>query len=264
MSEVRWNRRWWTRAIRASVASFLVLLPLGTVLGVSSPAQASPVINFDNLTAGVQLTNQYAGVTFGVAAPGHAADPMYVFADSSALSAPNDAGLKCGEVPVALELHRDHLPACRKGPEQWPEIEVDGQQPTVQQHERPTGTMRLVVELQAVHRCVRHARYDGTRPAYSSLNTARATHRHVVGRVLLSFRGSPPPVPRHQSRFGISSPGMSPKIVAVNRTNPASSKGAGGVDRNLATRGKVGISLSLGIVTSSKDAKRGGSTRPAP
>ena len=56
-----------------------------------------------------------------------------------------------GGVPVALEFHRDHLPARREGFEQRPEIEVDGHQATVEQDERPTGTMRLVVELQAVH-----------------------------------------------------------------------------------------------------------------
>ena len=70
-----------------------------------------------------------------------------------------------GGVPVALELHRDHLPARRQGFEQRPEIEVDGQQATVEQHEWPPSAADLVVELQAVHRCVRHARYDGTRPA---------------------------------------------------------------------------------------------------
>jgi len=35
-----------------------------------------------------------------------------------------------GGVPVALEFHRDHLPARREGFEQRPEIEVDGQQAT--------------------------------------------------------------------------------------------------------------------------------------
>jgi hypothetical protein len=63
-----------------------------------------------------------------------------------------------GGVPVALELHRDHLPARRKGSEQRPEIEVDGQQATVEQHEWPPAAANLVVELQAVHRCVCHAR----------------------------------------------------------------------------------------------------------
>ena len=77
-----------------------------------------------------------------------------------------------GGVPVALELHRDHLPARRKGFEQRPEIEVDGHQATVEQHKWPAGAVRLVVELQAVHRCVRHAGYDGARPAYSSRSAA--------------------------------------------------------------------------------------------
>jgi hypothetical protein len=36
-----------------------------------------------------------------------------------------------GSVPVALELHRDHLPARRERLEQRPEAEVDGQQATV-------------------------------------------------------------------------------------------------------------------------------------
>jgi len=31
-------------------------------------------------------------------------------------------------VPMAPELHRDHLPARRQGSDQRPEIEVDGQQ----------------------------------------------------------------------------------------------------------------------------------------
>jgi hypothetical protein len=63
-----------------------------------------------------------------------------------------------GGVPVALELNRDHLPARREGFEQRPEIQLDGQQAPVEQDQRPAGTMRLVVELQAVHRCVWHAR----------------------------------------------------------------------------------------------------------
>jgi len=42
-----------------------------------------------------------------------------------------------GGVPVALRLRRDHLPACRKGFEHRPEIEADGHQATVQQHQRP-------------------------------------------------------------------------------------------------------------------------------
>ena len=61
-----------------------------------------------------------------------------------------------GGVPVALELHRDHLPARREGFEQRPEIEVDGQQATVEQYERPAAAMNLVVELQAFHRRVCH------------------------------------------------------------------------------------------------------------
>jgi hypothetical protein len=52
---------------------------------------------------------------------------------------------------VALEFHRDHLPARRKGSEQRPEIEVDGHQATVEQDEWPAGTMRLVVKLQVIH-----------------------------------------------------------------------------------------------------------------
>ena len=40
-----------------------------------------------------------------------------------------------GGVPVALQLHRDHLPARRKGLEQRPESEVDGHQATMQQHQ---------------------------------------------------------------------------------------------------------------------------------
>ena len=39
--------------------------------------------------------------------------------------------------PVALELHRDHLAARRKGFEQRPEIEVDGHQNTVEQYQWP-------------------------------------------------------------------------------------------------------------------------------
>jgi hypothetical protein len=70
-----------------------------------------------------------------------------------------------GGVPVALQLHRDHLPARRKGFEQRPEIEDDGHQATVEQYEWPTGTVLLVIELQAVHRCVCHAEDDFTRPA---------------------------------------------------------------------------------------------------
>jgi len=85
-----------------------------------------------------------------------------------------------GGLPVALQLHRDHLPARLKGLEQRPEIEVDGQQATVEQDKWPAGTVRLVVQLQAVHRCVRHASYDGTRAAYSSPSAARAAHRCVV------------------------------------------------------------------------------------
>jgi hypothetical protein len=78
-----------------------------------------------------------------------------------------------GGVPVALELHGDHLPACRKGFEQRPESEVDGQQATVEQDERPPAAADLVVEPQAVHWCVRHGGYDGTRPASSSRSAAR-------------------------------------------------------------------------------------------
>jgi len=62
-----------------------------------------------------------------------------------------------GGVPVPLELGRDHLPGRREGFEQRPEAEVDGQQAAVEQHERPAAAVDLVVEPQAVHRCVRHA-----------------------------------------------------------------------------------------------------------
>jgi hypothetical protein len=78
------------------------------------------------------------------------------------------------------ELHRDQLPAPRKGLEQRPEIEVDGHQATVEQDEWPAGTVRLAVELQAVHRCACHTGYDGRRPANSSRTTAIAAHGHVV------------------------------------------------------------------------------------
>ena len=60
-------------------------------------------------------------------------------------------------MPVALELHRDHLAGRREGFEQRPEVEVDGHQATMKQHEGPAGTVHLVVQLQAVHRCVCHA-----------------------------------------------------------------------------------------------------------
>ena len=40
-----------------------------------------------------------------------------------------------GGAPVALELHRDHLPARRQGLEQRPETEIDSQQATVEQHD---------------------------------------------------------------------------------------------------------------------------------
>src|SRR5262249_57738855 len=83
-----------------------------------------------------------------------------------------------GGVPVALEPHRDHLPARRQGVEQRPEIEVDGQQATMEQHEWPPTAADLVVELQAVHRCVRHAGYDGTWPAYSSRRACGTAQRH--------------------------------------------------------------------------------------
>lgn len=42
---------------------FLGLIALGAA-SVASPASAATVINFDNLGNGVQVTNQYAGVTF--------------------------------------------------------------------------------------------------------------------------------------------------------------------------------------------------------
>ena len=74
-----------------------------------------------------------------------------------------------GGVPVALELHRDQLPTRSKGFEQRPEIEVDGHQATVEQHKGPAGTPLLVVELQTVHRCVCHARYDRPWSANSSV-----------------------------------------------------------------------------------------------
>ena len=65
------------------------------------PPQAGTVITFDDLAAGWQLTTQYAadGVTFGVAAPGQGVSAtMDVFADASAFSPPNDAGVGgCGE-----------------------------------------------------------------------------------------------------------------------------------------------------------------------
>ena len=42
---------------------FLSLIALGAAIA-ASPASAATVINFDNLGNGVQVTNQYAGVTF--------------------------------------------------------------------------------------------------------------------------------------------------------------------------------------------------------
>ena len=78
-----------------------------------------------------------------------------------------------GGAPVALELHRDHLPARRQGLEQRPETEIDSQQAAVEQHEWPPAAVDLVVQLQAVHWCVRHAGYDGTRPADSSRSADR-------------------------------------------------------------------------------------------
>jgi hypothetical protein len=73
-------------------------------------------------------------------------------------------------VPVPLELHRDQLPARGEGLQQRPERQVDGQQASVEQYERPAGTVGLVVELQAVHRCVRHA--------YRTVR-GRGTHREA-------------------------------------------------------------------------------------
>ena len=82
---------------------------------------------------------------------------------------------------MALELHGDHLPARRKGFEQRPEIEVDGHQATMEQYEWAAGTVRLVVELQPVHRCVRHTEYC-TQPANPSRArfAASAAHCRVV------------------------------------------------------------------------------------
>jgi hypothetical protein len=50
----------------------------------------------------------------------------------------------------------------RKGFEQRPEVDVDGHQATVEQDEWPAATVRLVVELQPIHRCVRHIHSDRT------------------------------------------------------------------------------------------------------
>src|SRR5207302_1910136 len=61
---------------------------------------------------------------------------------------------------AALGLDGDHLPARRKGFEQRTESEVDSHEATVEQDEWPAGTAGLVVKLQAVHRCVRHARWE--------------------------------------------------------------------------------------------------------
>ncbi len=47
------------------------------------------------------------------------------------------------------------------------------------QHEWPPTAADLVVELQAVHRCVRHTGYDGTRPANSSRTAAQETSGSV-------------------------------------------------------------------------------------
>jgi hypothetical protein len=55
-----------------------------------------------------------------------------------------------GGMPMALQLDGDHLPARSKRFEQQPEVEVDGHQSTMEQHEWPTRTMGLVVQLQAV------------------------------------------------------------------------------------------------------------------
>jgi hypothetical protein len=68
-----------------------------------------------------------------------------------------------GSGPVTLELDRDHLPARRKAFEHRPEIELDGHQATVEHDEWAARAVRLVVQLQAVHRCVRHAWCDAMR-----------------------------------------------------------------------------------------------------
>jgi hypothetical protein len=65
-----------------------------------------------------------------------------------------------GGVAVALQLDRDHLPVLGQGAEQGPEVKVDGQQAPVKQHERTPAAAGFVVQLQAVHRCVRHVRDD--------------------------------------------------------------------------------------------------------
>jgi hypothetical protein len=100
MSNVRRIRGGWQRAIRVAMASVVVLLSLGAAQAASPAAQASTVINFDNLTAGVKLTSQYAaeGVTFGVAAPGQGISAtMLVASEPSAFSPPNDVLVQCGE-----------------------------------------------------------------------------------------------------------------------------------------------------------------------
>src|SRR6266571_5098944 len=104
---------------------------------------------------------------------------------------------------MALELHSDHLPARREGFEQRPEIEVDGHQTTVEQHEWPAGTARLVVELQAVHRCVRHASYDAAQPAYSSL-IAWQGGRPVAVAGIADWRDPRPP----SRGIGVSAAGL--------------------------------------------------------
>ena len=90
-----------------------------------------------------------------------------------------------GGVPVALELHRDHLPTRSKGFEQRAEIQVDGHQATVEQHKGPAGTPLLVVELQTVHRCVRHGRYDGPWSANSSVAAVEGPGRYVSASEML-------------------------------------------------------------------------------
>jgi hypothetical protein len=105
---------------------------------------------------------------------------------ASPRSRPASAG-----VPVALELHRDHLPARREGFQQRPETEIDGQQAAVEQHEWPPAAVDLVVELQPVHRCVRHAGYDGTRPADSSRSADRREKVRAVTSIRTRTNGAP-------------------------------------------------------------------------